>query len=185
MTVGGDGLVSAVMKPHLTQNNVNRSDFTAVRRVVPLEALWGEKRIRPQGFFFCFNFPLNRDISGTGLRMVLLPLLARQCTEVYLSWYMVYQSAGSVIIRQSTPILLLLHSWNSSLLWWMCCQHKGSATPVVLPAERVKKVFFSLLPFCTTSFPPDEVMCFAHWSHIQKHWILMNNFARVWEYNVA
>lgn len=38
MTVG-DGLVSAVMKPHFTQKNVNRSDFTVIRRVMPLEAL--------------------------------------------------------------------------------------------------------------------------------------------------
>lgn len=38
MTVGGDGLVSAGMKPHFLQSGENRSDSTAAGRVISLEA---------------------------------------------------------------------------------------------------------------------------------------------------
>jgi len=54
MTVGGDGLVSAGMKLRFIQSSVNRSDSTTVRRGVPLEAFWGEKRIRPGEVFSVF-----------------------------------------------------------------------------------------------------------------------------------
>lgn len=50
MTVGGNDLVSAGMKPHFTRSSVNRSDSAAVMRLIPLEDLQEERGIRPGGF---------------------------------------------------------------------------------------------------------------------------------------